>query len=147
MFELHPKLAEDCFRLGQFELSQLLMMNDYHYPWFILVPQQADIKEMYQLTTQDQIQLTKESSFLAEVVQQSFKATKMNIAALGNMVPQLHIHVIARFNFDTAWPHPVWGRAQALPFEKAQLLERINILQNTFKENDAHVFHWDQQWT
>lgn len=147
MFELHPKLAEDCFVLGNFELSTLLMMNDYHFPWFILVPQRTNIKEIHQLSESEQIQLTKESTYLSAVIQTQFKAHKMNIAALGNMVPQLHLHIIARFDFDTCWPHPVWGRAQHLIFEKPQLLERIDQIKQALSKNPKQTFVWDEQWT
>lgn len=147
MFELHPKLAEDCFLLGDFELSKLLMMNDYHFPWFILVPKRESIKEIHQLTEVDQMQLTKEGVFLSSLIQKEFKAHKMNIAALGNMVPQLHVHVIARFDFDTCWPHPIWGRAQHLAFEKKQLIERIDKIKPLLSESTQQKFLWDTQWT
>jgi len=146
MFELHPKLAEDCFHLGNFELSQLLMMNDYHFPWFILVPQRANITEIFQLSESDQIQLIKESSYLSSIIKTQFKATKINVAALGNMVPQLHLHVIGRFNFDTSWPHPVWGRAQSLAYTNEQLMERIEFMRSAFKQRGELPFKWQEQW-
>ncbi len=146
MFELHPQLAKDCFQLGHFELCQLLMMNDYHYPWFILVPQRADISEIFQLSETEQLQLSKEINHFAKFSKTLFNAHKMNIAALGNVVPQLHIHIIARFDFDTCWPQPIWGRAQHLAFEKKQLLERIDQLIEGFNQNHTLPFVWDEQW-
>lgn len=146
MFELHPKLAEDCFLLGQFKLGYLLMMNDYHYPWFILVPQKENIQESFQLSTEEQQQLSAEINYSSERVKHCYKAHKMNVAALGNQVPQLHIHIIGRYDFDTCWPHPVWGRAQHLPMNKAQLLERIDSLKNSFLEKPEQSFVWDEQW-
>ena len=146
-FKLHTKLAEDCFQLGNFQLSQLLMMNDSQYPWFILVPRRVDITEIHQLNREEQIQLLEESSYFSSIIQNIFDAKKMNIAALGNMVPQLHLHIIARFERDTAWPNPVWGHQKALPFNKIQLLERIDILHKTLDQQSFCTFHWDEQWT
>lgn len=145
MFELHPQLAKDCFVLGDFPLSRLLMMNDYHYPWFILVPRKENIKESFELDAQEQQVLNEECNFLARTIKQLFSAHKMNIAALGNQVPQLHVHVIARYDFDTCWPSPIWGRAQHLAFEKHQLLERINKLIPALQEGEI-PFKWDSQW-
>lgn len=145
MFELHPQLAKDCFVLGDFPLSRLLMMNDYHYPWFILVPRKENIKESFELDAQEQQALNEECNFLARTIKQLFNAHKMNIAALGNQVPQLHVHVIARYDFDTSWPYPVWGRAQHLAFEKHQLLERIDKLIPALQDGEI-PFKWDSQW-
>ncbi|MBL4868942.1 MAG: HIT domain-containing protein [Pseudomonadales bacterium] len=116
MFSLHPTLAKDCFVLGHFPLCELLMMNDSQYPWFILVPQRENIKETYELSVADQHQLNKESCHLGKLLAAEFNADKMNIAALGNVVPQLHIHHIVRYKTDPAWPTPVWGRLPATPY-------------------------------
>lgn len=99
--------------MGSFSLSCLLLMNDATYPWFILVPQRDGISEIYQLQELDQVLLARESSYLARQLAQGFKADKMNIAALGNVVPQLHVHHIVRYHNDPAWPAPVWGRLPA----------------------------------
>jgi len=147
MFELHTKLAKDCFQLGNFELSQLLMMNNYHFPWFILVPRRENIKEVYQLTEAEQIKLTKESSYLSSIIQKQFHAHKMNLGALGNKVPQLHIHIIARFETDTCWPQHIWGRAPEMIFEKAQLLERTELVKKALENNPEQIFTWDKQCT
>ena len=116
MFVLHPKLAEDTLPLGNFPLSRLLMMNDANYPWFILVPRRASIREIYQLEDMDQQQLLKESSHLARQMSLLFRADKINIAALGNMVPQLHLHHVARYHQDISWPDPVWGKVSPIPY-------------------------------
>lgn len=113
---LHPQLQQDCFILGQFELCLLLLMNDNQYPWFILVPQRENIREIHHLTADEQIQLMQESSRLASALEQAFAADKINVAALGNVVPQLHIHHIARYTTDAAWPKPVWGLLPAKPY-------------------------------
>ena len=121
MFELHPRLAQDTFLVGDFPLCHLLLMNDANYPWFILVPRRAEVREIFQLENQDQQQLLKESSLLSKALNQLFQADKLNIAALGNMVPQLHIHHIVRYQTDQAWPNPVWGLFPAQPYtERAQ---------------------------
>lgn len=117
MFEIHPQLRRDCFILGRFSLCHLLLMNDSNYPWFILVPDRHDVREIYELSEEDQRQLIKESSLLAGQLAAHFKADKMNIAALGNVVPQLHIHHIVRYANDPAWPAPIWGRNPAQAFK------------------------------
>jgi len=96
-FQLHPRLAEDCISIGQFELCRLLMMNDSQYPWFILVPERPELQEIYQLNKAERALLTEESSYLAESLAKLYKADKMNIAAIGNLVPQLHIHHVVRY--------------------------------------------------
>ncbi|QFY42309.1 HIT domain-containing protein [Candidatus Methylospira mobilis] len=115
-FELHPQLAADCFELGQFPLCRLLLMNESRYPWFILVPQRPELTEIHQLADDDQRRLIQESSVLARALERVFKADKLNIAAIGNVVPQLHLHHIARYRHDAAWPAPVWGKFQPLPY-------------------------------
>lgn len=109
MAELHPQLEKDCLLLGQFELCKLLLMKDANYPWFILVPDRQAVTEIYQLDEADQQQLMRESSIMAKLLVEDFSADKVNIAALGNVVPQLHVHHVARYQDDPAWPAPVWG--------------------------------------
>lgn len=136
MFHLHPQLAQDGFELGSFPLCRLLLMNDSNYPWFILVPQRAGVQEIYQLAGADQQQLLRESSHLARVLAEAFSADKMNIAALGNVVPQLHVHHIVRYRSDAAWPAPVWGRVPPEPYTAAGValvLERLRgVVQEGF---------------
>jgi diadenosine tetraphosphate (Ap4A) HIT family hydrolase len=116
MFELHPRLEEDTLIVGDFPLCRLLMMNDASYPWFILVPRLNGTREIFELEHSDQQKLLKESSHLSEVLNQIFQADKLNIAALGNIVPQLHIHHIVRYKTDQSWPNPVWGMFPAQPY-------------------------------
>jgi diadenosine tetraphosphate (Ap4A) HIT family hydrolase len=128
-FTLHPRLAEDALTLGRFGLCRLLLMNDSRYPWFILVPEKAGLTEIYQLSQADQIALTAESSFLAENLADLYQADKMNVATIGNLVPQLHIHHIVRYKTDPAWPAPVWGKFDRLPYTEdriAAITEQIN---------------------
>ena len=124
-FQLHPRLKQDCIAIGRFELCRLLMMNDSQYPWFILVPERADLQEIYQLSKAERELLAEESSYLAENLAALYKADKMNIAAIGNMVPQLHIHHIVRYQTDKAWPAPVWGKFAAEPYTDRQIADNI----------------------
>tara|TARA_R110000868_G_scaffold218576_2_gene469247 strand:+ start:167695 stop:168096 length:402 start_codon:yes stop_codon:yes gene_type:complete len=116
MFVLHERLSADTYKVCDLELCQVLLMNDTTYPWLILVPRQNDIVEITDLSTEDQALLMVEISKVSEVLQEITGADKMNVAALGNMVPQLHVHVIARFKNDTAWPAPVWGKTTPIAY-------------------------------
>jgi len=132
MFALHPRLVQDTFVVGDFPLCRLLLMNDANYPWFILVPRRTAVREIFELEQCDQHQLVKESSLLSQVLNRIFQADKLNIAALGNMVPQLHVHHIVRYQTDQAWPNPVWGLFPSQPYTErarqetcAGLVERL----------------------
>lgn len=122
-YELHPRLAADTLPLGHFRLCDLLLMKDARYPWFVLVPRRPDIAEIYHLSLEDQQQLIRESSYLAENLRDGFNATRMNIASLGNQVPQLHLHHIVRYEDDRAWPRPVWGLFEPLAYSAEQVAE------------------------
>ena len=126
MADLHPQLAKDCLLLGQFKLCTLLLMKDANYPWFILVPNREAITEIYQLDESDQQQLMQESSIIAKMLVDDFNADKVNIGALGNVVPQLHVHHIARYHNDPAWPAPVWGACATQAYDKEALQLRID---------------------
>jgi len=132
-FELHPRLQQDCINIGRFELCRLLMMNDSHYPWFILVPEVIGLRECYQLAKPERSLLSEESSYLAENLARLYRADKMNIAAIGNLVPQLHIHHIVRYQTDMAWPAPVWGFAAATPYTEQQISEQMTRLRSALK--------------
>lgn len=119
-FQLHPRLEQDCFTVGQFALSQLLMMNDCQYPWFILVPRRADITEIYRLAEADRQMLLAESCLLAEKLEEIYRPDKLNVATIGNLVPQLHMHHVARYRSDKAWPAPIWGKLPAQPYNRQQ---------------------------
>lgn len=123
MFELHPRLAQDGLPLGRFPLCRLLLMNESRYPWFILVPERPTVSEIYQLPEADRIQLLRESCALSEVLAELFQADKLNVAAIGNRVPQLHVHHVVRYRNDPAWPAPVWGRFEPLPYTEAALAD------------------------
>jgi diadenosine tetraphosphate (Ap4A) HIT family hydrolase len=130
MFALHPQLAADCHILGSFELNLLLMLNDSQYPWFVLVPQRADLSELYQLSEPDAAQFWQESRAFSQQIMRVFNGDKLNVAALGNVVPQLHVHHIVRFTGDVAWPKPVWGASPAKALTAQQLDERITLLRS-----------------
>ena len=130
MATLHPQLANDCLLLGKFTLSHLLLMRDANYPWCILVPDRENLAEIYQLNEADQQQLLRESSLLSLVMVSAFSPDKLNIAALGNVVPQLHIHHIARYRTDAAWPAPVWGRVAAKPYAEDELAAVVRALKS-----------------
>lgn len=134
MAQLHPQLAQDCLILGHFPLCHLLLMRDANYPWFILVPDRDDICEIHHLSEQDQQQLLHESMILSRALEQAFKPDKLNIAALGNVVPQLHVHHIVRYRNDPAWPAPVWGRLPAVPYEDQVLAEVIEKLKQVLTD-------------
>ena len=121
MFTLDPRLQQDTLPIGDFPLCRLLLMNDAQYPWFILVPRREEVSELFQLGAEEQRQLWQETSFLAETLKDAFGADKMNVATLGNVVSQLHMHVIIRRRDDAAWPAPVWGCHPAVPYSAEQV--------------------------
>lgn len=120
-FSLHPRLAADCIVLGELPLCRVLLMNDANYPWLILVPKRAGAEEVYSLSSTEQASLWQEVSYCGERLMQHLQGHKLNIATLGNMVPQLHVHVIVRQTTDPAWPGPVWGVQPAQAYSKAAL--------------------------
>lgn len=130
MFELHSQLQADCIPVGDFPLCRLLLLNDRQYPWLVLVPRRAELREVFELAEADRAQFHRESDLLAQVLSETFNADKMNVAALGNMVPQLHVHHIVRYRQDPAWPAPVWGKLPAVPYaenELADMLQRVRV--------------------
>ncbi len=130
MFELHPRLAQDSQVIGEFDLSLLLLSRDANYPWCILVPKREEVYEIHHLSEEEQLQLIRESCRLSEVMTSVFDADKMNVAALGNVVRQLHVHHIARFTDDPAWPQPIWGKLPMKEYSAEAFAERIKRLQN-----------------
>lgn len=128
MITLDPRLLNDCEVLGKFELCHVLLMRDANYPWCVLVPDRADKVEVFDLSAEDQNQLQLESNTLLTFLKKEFNADKMNVAALGNVVPQLHIHHIARYKDDIAWPRPVWGTFPAKDYSDEALNEMTNQL-------------------
>ncbi len=134
MAKIHHQLQQDCVTVGRFSLCHLLLAKDANYPWFVLVPDRDGVSEIFHLSPQDQQQLMVESSQLAEVLADKFQADKINIAALGNMVPQLHVHHVVRYCNDAAWPAPIWGAVPARPYTEDELSERVSEAQGWFRD-------------
>jgi diadenosine tetraphosphate (Ap4A) HIT family hydrolase len=130
---LHPQLLSDTANLGDLPLSRALLMNDANYPWLILVPRKGDITEVIDLDESEQAQLTREVAQAARALREVTDCHKLNIAALGNAVPQLHVHVIARFRHDAAWPKPLWGVAPAKPYEREAMDSLIAALRDKIR--------------
>lgn len=141
MFQLHPTLAKETFLVGDFPLSTCRLMNDCRFPWLILVPRVSGIKEIYELSVNDQVQFLRESSWLSGQLAKSFGADKMNIAALGNQVPQLHFHHIVRYQNDSLWPNPVFG-TKAIGYT-AEVLSHMNqTLMMALRGHHQMPFDW-----
>ena len=121
IWSLHPQLARDGVALGELALSRVLVMNDANYPWLVLVPRRPDVVEIIDLDPADRAQLMIEISEVAGALKRVTRCDKLNVAALGNVVTQLHVHVIARFRNDAAGPRPVWGQVPARPYMAADL--------------------------
>ena len=127
-FQLHERLAEDTVEVARWTLSQVLLMNDSHYPWLVLVPQRSGLRDFDDLAEADLPVMTGEILRASRLLKAAFRPDKMNVAALGNQVPQLHLHVIARFTADAAWPGPVWGVRPPEPYAPDALAERLALL-------------------
>ena len=125
---LDQKLADDSIFVADWPLSQLRLINDSRFPWLVLVPRVSNIEEIFQLSNEDQQQLLQESSQLATMLSASFRADKLNVAALGNVVRQLHVHHIVRYVDDCCYPSPVWGVGEAVPYTDAELQKRLEVL-------------------
>lgn len=128
MFELDKRLENDTWVIGDLPLSRVLLMNDSQFPWVILVPRRDNIREVIELEPGDRQALWHESDQVSEALLRVFSAHKLNVAALGNVVPQLHVHHIARFTDDCAWPHPVWGRQSTKAYTQDEAASHIDAL-------------------
>ena len=124
-FTLHPRLAADTVPVCNLMLSSVLLMNDSRFPWLILVPRRADVTEIHELTQSDCASLIEEVADASRALSAVTQPDKINVGALGNLVPQRHVHVVARRRTDPAWPGPVWGTGAALPYAPA---DRDSIL-------------------
>lgn len=128
-FSLHPRLEADCFHVGDLALSRVLLMNDARFPWLILVPRRPEVRELHDLGPDDQAALWAEIDAASRVFNRLIHPRKLNVAAIGNMVPQLHVHVVARFEDDAAWPAPVWGFGTREPYDEDESSGFIGLLQ------------------
>ena len=140
--QLHEQLKKDCYVLGNFELCSLLLLDDANYPWFILVPMREQIMEIHQLSDNDQQQLLKESIHFSRCLEDVLQPDKLNIAALGNVVPQLHIHHIARYKNDACWPAPVWGAVEAIPYDEDGLADITARIKHWFDSSTEISINW-----
>ena len=127
-FTLDPRLAADTHPIGDAQLSRVLLMDDTRFPWLILVPRIAGARELFDLDAADRATLLGELDAVGRALESLLRPDKMNIAALGNVVPQLHVHVIARYTHDAAWPRPVWNVGERMPFDAPALRKRLAAL-------------------
>ena len=131
-FILHAQLQKDTVTVGDLPLCRVLLAKDARFPWIILVPRQPGLREWHDLTEQDRAILTEEIAALSKAMQAAWGADKTNVAALGNMVPQLHIHIVMRFTTDPAWPGPIWGVGTAEAYDDAVLAETLTRIRACF---------------
>lgn len=141
MYSLHPVLARETFLVGDFPLSTCRLRNDMQFPWLILIPRMSGVTEMYELPEADQQQFLRESSFVARQMARIFQADKMNVAALGNQVPQLHFHVIARYQNDMAWPNSAFG-FPAVAYVPEALARMRQMLMMALRGQPDMPFDW-----
>ncbi|MGZ5804072.1 MAG: HIT family protein [Rhizomicrobium sp.] len=132
-WQLHPQLASDTATLGDLALSRVLAMNDRNYPWLILVPRRAGVTEIIDLADNDRTQLLAEITLASRALKDVANCDKLNIAAIGNMVPQLHVHIVARRRGDPAWPKPVWGTAPASAYDSNELFKFTETIRQKLK--------------
>jgi len=126
-FELHPSLAKKAF-IMELPLCHVLLENNQHYPWIFLVPKRENVVKIMDLVWEDQVQLLREVDAAQKVMQELFNPSRLNVAAIGNKTPQLHVHVMARFEGDPAWPGVVWGHSEKKPYEeeaKTKIIQQI----------------------
>jgi diadenosine tetraphosphate (Ap4A) HIT family hydrolase len=133
-FALHPTLVRDTVEAARLPLCRLLLMNDRRFPWLILVPEREAVREIHELPPADRSALIEEIAQAGQVLQRLFQPDKLNTGALGNIVPQLHVHVVARFSTDAAWPGPVWGSGVAVAYTAGDLEEIRGRLAEAFAE-------------
>jgi len=136
-FAIDPRLAADTHAVGALPFSELLLMDDARFPWVILVPRIAGARELIDLDEGDQRLLLGEIDHVARALETLLHPDKLNIAALGNVVPQLHVHVIARFTSDAAWPNPVWGRGERVAYGGRERAARIAMLRTALGGDNA----------
>ena len=136
-FAIDPRLAADTHAIGALPFSELLLMDDARFPWVILVPRIAGARELIDLDEGDQRLLVGEIDRVARALESLLHPDKLNVAALGNVVPQLHVHVIARFTTDAAWPNPVWGRGERIAYGERERAARIAALRTALGGESA----------
>ncbi len=133
MFVLNNRLREDGAEVVKLDLCLALLMKDRGFPWLVLVPQRDNVREMHELSKADRVVLMDEICVASGIISRIFKPDKINIGALGNLVPQLHVHVIGRFTTDRAWPGPVWGTGAMQPYPPEELQKTLLTLRSAFE--------------
>jgi diadenosine tetraphosphate (Ap4A) HIT family hydrolase len=129
-WSLHPQLERDTTPLGDLPLSRVLIINDANYPWMLLVPRRYGAVELIDLDEVERAQLMTETALTSRALKEVTECDKLNVAALGNAVPQLHVHVIARRKTDKAWPKPVWGAVPPIPHDAKELDRFMDAMKN-----------------
>jgi diadenosine tetraphosphate (Ap4A) HIT family hydrolase len=129
-FALHPQLEKDSSFIVNLDLCAVRLINDANYPWLILVPRLVGIVEVIDLSDNQQQLLWQESAMLSRVLTHLFTPDKLNIAALGNMVPQLHLHHVVRYKNDVSWPKPIWGQVPNIPYTKEKQASQLNLIKH-----------------
>lgn len=137
-FVLDHRLKDSSFPVADWPLCHVALRHDSTYPWLYLVPRREGIREIFDLSPDDQAQLAHEVARAGRLLQKLFMPEKINVAALGNMVAQLHVHVFARYQDDPAWPKPVWAvQSDEIPYNDRDLKQRLTLLKNACTEEDA----------
>ncbi|MFT6284338.1 MAG: diadenosine tetraphosphate (Ap4A) HIT family hydrolase [Arenicella sp.] len=132
-FVLHPQLEKDSELVIELDLCSVRLINDANYPWLILVPRVAYISDVIDLNDAQQQMLWQESALVSRALKHLFTPDKLNVAALGNMVPQLHLHHIVRYQHDVSWPKPIWGQVPSKSYLDAQLARQIELIKSEIK--------------
>ena len=140
-FALHPDLVRDGIEIGRLSLCQILLINDATYPWFVLVPERNHVSDTIDLAATDHATLWDESRIFSQGIMGAFAGEKLNVAALGNVTPQLHVHHIIRYKSDPAWPDPIWGKCPMRPYTKSEL----EGVRDKLKSANISVADW-QLW-
>lgn len=135
-FRLHERLDQDTVEAARWPLCLVLMMRERHWPWLVLVPRRAGLREIHDLAPGDRGQLIEEIARASAALARAFDAEKMNVGAIGNLVPQLHVHVVARGAGDPAWPKPVWGALPPAPLAAADLADRLALIRSALARMD-----------
>jgi len=127
MFKLNERIDNDTFDICELSICKVLLMNDQNYPWIILVPMRADITELHHLSKEDQMKVMNDIDQASNVMEKIFAPKSLNVAALGNVVSQLHIHIVARFEEDATWPGPIWGQKPAIPYDDQSRRDELRV--------------------
>ena len=142
-FDLNKQLQKDCLKVTELPLCLVLLMNDSRFPWLILVPKRSGLRDFHDIANADRIQLFDEIEACSNLLDEFPGVSKINVAALGNQVPQLHIHVIGRNTEDEAWPGPVWGVGEVVPYSKATAVALVDELKQKIGAALTPTLHAD----